>query len=167
MRSYIIPATFALLSFSMTAPAQQDITPIYRWCDSAHRCYRIVSEGECTDEQLAQQGWTGKTAIFNAYREAGPGRIAVYGWYNATTGAYISVAEDEFTDDQMQRGGYAGKHLQFYGLISGDERTVRVYRGLLSGSHNWVTIPDGTPGDETLTGNCNHRTYQYVAMAIK
>ena len=144
--------------------AQEDLIRVFRWNIPQDNQYVTVADGEFQDGQLINWGWTEKTLLFFAYRNPGPGRVAVYGWENPVSRAHISICEDEFTDDQMLKWGYTHKHLQYYALTRRGPNTVCVYRWLLSKHHTWMTIPEDTDTDVYIKKGFHKKTYQYYGI---
>src|SRR5579863_7248904 len=116
-KTIVLFTTFLVcILFTNKIFAQEELVRVYRWFIPEDKEYVTIAEGEFQEGQMLNWGWTDKTMLFSAYRNPGPGRVAVNGWYNPVTRAHISVCEDEFTDDQMLKWGYTQKHLQFYAL---------------------------------------------------
>jgi len=160
----LFTALLAAILFTNTSFAQEDLIRVFRWYIPTDAQYVTVAEGEYQDGQLINWGWNQKTLIFWAYRNPGPGRVAVYGWTNPISRAHISVCEDEFTDDDMLKNGYSQKHLQFYALTRRGANTVCIYRWLIPKRHSWITMPEDTDTDVYIKKGFRKKTYQYYGV---
>lgn len=145
--------------------ADEELITVYRWFNPEDANYITVAEGEFQEGQMLSWKWRDKTPIFIAYRNPGPGRVAVNGWYNPETKDFASIAEDEFTDDQMLKMGYTNKHLQFYALTRRGGNTVAVYRWRISKHHDWVTVPEEGDTDAYIKKGYDHKTFQYFGIS--
>ena len=91
--------------------------PVFGWYNEKEKTFMQVAEGEFTDAELIEKGWSRKIFLFCEYRKPKPNSVAVNLWYHTANHAYVSVAESEFTDKQMKERGYTNKHFQYYLLI--------------------------------------------------
>jgi hypothetical protein len=164
----LISALMAGAAGINTAQAQdrgnEELINVFRWYNSVDRTYETVAEGEFQDGQMLNWGWEDKTMIFTAYRNPGPGRVAVYSWFNPTTKDQVSMAEDEFTDDQMTKWGYTNKKLQFYAATRRGPNTIPVYRWVGGRNNDWVTIAEEGDTDAYIKKGYRHKTFQYFAI---
>jgi hypothetical protein len=144
--------------------SNEELINVFRWYNSVDRTYETVAEGEYQDGQMLNWGWEDKTMLFTAYRNPGPGRVAVYSWINPTTKDQASMAEDEFSDDQMTKMGYTGKKLQFYAGTRRGPNTMPVYRWVAGRNSDWITIPEEGDTDAYYKKGYRHKTFQYFVI---
>lgn len=164
-RTFVLFTTvLASVLFANKGFAQSDeLVTIYRWYNAVDRDYVTVTEDEFQEGQLLNWGWQNKTALFTAYKNPGPDRVAVNSWFNPVTKDRASIAEDEFTDDQMIKMGYSNKKHQFYALTRRGPNTLAIYRWRRG--YDWVTIPDEGNTDAYIKKNYKRKTFQYFGIA--
>lgn len=168
-KTFILVATIlaSVLGTNKSFAQDEEQVSIYRWWNPEDGEYVIVADGEYQEGQMLNWKWKGKTMLFNAYRNPGPGRVAVYGWWNPVTKDHATIAEDEFTDDQMLKMGYTQKHLQFYAPTRRGSNLVAVYRWRIPKHHDWLCIPEQGDTDAYYKKGYRQKTFQFFGILRK